>query len=255
MKKLSILVCALLALNSTAALADNHTSGVAQVFGCSLNDGRTMLDAREILRDLAANAAAAENPDPRFGIFVWLPIRGASDADFVLGVLNSDLRTMSAGMAAIAGSEFGQDLVERMRATADCESGIMASSQVADGAIGMTADLEVDAIVETFRCDIRAGSDADDVNSAVKYWQSQFESIESEALDSYEAYVWWPIRGGPGNDFYWVGNAPSIESWGNGLQDYMDSDAGKKAQARFDAHSRCESSLWSGYWLNVPKEF
>jgi len=255
MKKLGITACMLLALSSTAALADNHTSGIVQVFGCSLNDGRSMLDAREILRDLAANAAASENSDPRFGMFVWLPVRGASDADFVFGVLNSDLRTMAAGSAAFAATEFGQDLQERMRSTADCESGIMASNQIADGNIGMTADTEIDAIVETFRCDIRDGSDAGDINAAIKNWQNGLESIESEALDNYDAYVWWPIRGGPGNDFYWVGNAPSMEAWGNGLQDYMDSEAGQKAQTRFDAHSRCVSNLWAGYWLYAPEEF
>jgi len=255
MKKITTLALALLALSGGAVYGADPTTGVVQVFGCSLHEGRTMLEAREILQDLAANAAAAESADPRFGVFAWLPLRGSTDADFVMGVINSDLRTTAAGIAAFAQSEAGRTLVERMNATADCDSGIMASRQVADGTIGMTADREVDAIVETFRCDIRSGSSADDINKAIAFWQSQVEAIESEALESYDAYVWWPIRGGPGNDFYWVGNAPSMESWGNGLQDYMDSAQGQKAQARFDEHSRCTSNLWAGYWLVAPKEF
>ncbi len=255
MRKAATLVLAAFALSGAAAYADNHTTGVVQVFGCSLHEGRTMLDAREILRDLADNAAAAENTDPRWGLFVWLPVRGNSQADFVMGVINSDLRTMAAGATAFAQSEAGQALNQRMQATADCGSGIMASEQIADGAIGMTADMEVDAIVETFACDINSGSDWDDIEKAVAFWQSQYKAIGSEALASYDAYLWRPIRGGLGNDFYWVGNSPNMETWGNGLQDYMDSEQGQKAQARFDEHSRCTSNMWAGYWLLAPKEF
>ena len=255
MKKAITLMLAMFALSGTAAYADNHTTGVAQVFGCTLHEGRTMLDAREILRDLAANATANPSPDPRWGIFVWLPMRGTSEADFILGVLNSDLRTMSAGAAAVAQSEAGQAITRRMQATADCGSAIMSSEQIADGAIGMTADTEVDAIIETFACDINSGSDMDDVDKAVAYWQSQYPAIGSEALESYEAYLWRPIRGGFGNDFYWIGNSPNLENWGNGLQDYLDSEQGQKAQARFDEHSSCTSNMWAGYWLVVPKEF
>ena len=255
MRRIATLMLAMFALSGSLAYADNHTTGVVQVFGCSLHEGRTMIDAREILRDMAANAASVENPDPRWGMFVWLPARGTSEADFILGVINSDLRTMSAGVAAYGQSEAGQALTERMRATADCGSAIMSSEQIADGTIGMTADMEMDSVVETFACDINSGSDMDDIDKAVAFWQAQMEAIDSEALDSYEAYMWRSIRGGFGNDFYWVGNSANLETWGNGLQDYMDSEQGQKAQARFDQHSTCTSNVWAGYWLVVPQEF
>ena len=145
MKKIATLMLAVFALSGTLAHADNHSTGVVQVFGCSLHDGRTMMDAREILRDMAANAAAVENPDPRWGMFVWLPARGTSEADFILGVSNSDLRTMAAGASAYAQSAAGQALTQRMRSTADCGSAIMSSEQIADGTIGMTADMEMDS--------------------------------------------------------------------------------------------------------------
>ena len=254
MKKLIFSIIILFSVG-TAYAAEAPPTGVVQAFTCSLNHGYSMLDVREALRDLAAGAEASDNPDPRFGLFVWLPLRGNVQSDFLFGVINSDLRSMAAGTSQFVKSPEGQDMTRRLQGIADCASGVMLSEQVADGNIGMTADMEPDAIIETFRCDIRNGSDMDDVRSAISYWKTQFEAIESKTLDDYDAYVWYPIRGGLGNDFYWVGNSPNLEAWGNGLQDYMDSEQGKKAQARIDAHSKCESAIWTGYWMVVPKEF
>lgn len=255
MKKLTTTMLAVIALSGSWAYADNHSNGIVQVFGCTLQDGRTMLDAREVLRDLAANAQEAENTDPQWGMFVWTPVRGTSEADFIMGVINSDLRAMSSGLSAFAGSEAGQALTQRMQAMANCGSAIMTSEQIADGAIGMTADANPDALVETFSCSIRSGSDAGDIDKAVAYWQTQMETIESESLANYDAYLWRPIRGSFGSDFHWVGNSPSLTAWGDGLQAYMESEGGQKAQARFDQHSTCTSNLWAGYWLVVPEQF
>ncbi|MGI9325749.1 MAG: hypothetical protein ACR2PZ_11065, partial [Pseudomonadales bacterium] len=139
MKKLASCIVVLLALGVNTASADDHlTTGVVQAFGCSLNDGRTMADARAVLGALAQNATANESPDPRFGLFAWRPLRGGTDFDFVLGVLNADVKTMSAGIAAFEGSPEGQALRDRFEATADCVSGIFESNQIADGTIGMT---------------------------------------------------------------------------------------------------------------------
>ena len=246
----------LFSLTVGTAQADHHlTSGVVQVFGCSLNAGRTMNDARSVIRALAQNASAAEIPDPQFGMFVWRPFRGASEYDFVLGVINSDLKSMAAGIAGFEASPEGQSLNDRIEATADCVSGIFESNQLSAGQIGMTADAEGDAIVETFSCTINEGSDMDDVDSAVKFWQSQVGKIKSEALDAYHANLWKPIRGGVGADHIWVGNAANMEVWAAGLSDYNASEAGKAADERFFKHSSCTSAMYEGYWLVVPKEF
>ncbi len=257
MKKLASCIVVLVSFGISTASADNHlTTGVVQAFGCSLNDGRTMADARSVLGELAQNAAANENPDPRFGLFAWRPLRGGTDFDFVFGALNVDVKTAAAGIEAFEASPEGQALRDRFDATADCVSGIFESEQIADGTIGMTGgDATLDAIVETFSCQINDGSDMADVDAAVKYWQAQVAKIESQALDAYEAYVWKPIRGGTGADLIWVGNAASMEAWAAGLADYNGSAAGQAADARFFKHSTCTSNLYQGYWLVAPKEF
>lgn len=257
MKKLASCIVVLVSFGISTASADNHlTTGVVQAFGCSLNDGRTMADARSVLGALAQNAAANENPDPQFGLFAWRPLRGATDFDFVLGVINADLKSAAAGIAAFEGSPEGQALRDRFEATADCVSGIFETNQIADGTIGMTGgDAEVDAIVETFSCQVKDGSDMDDVDAAVKFWQAQVAKIKSQALDAYDAHVWKPIRGGTGADLIWVGNAANMEAWAASLADYNASPAGQAADARIFKHATCTSNLYQGYWLVAPKEF
>lgn len=163
---------------------------------------------------------------------------------------------MAAGSTAYAASAGAAAFGARIGAMGDCDSAIMTSDQLSDGSIGMTGgDRTPDAVVETFSCSINDGSDMDDVDAAVKFWQGQVGKVDSAALKNYQAYQWTPLRGGTGADFVWVGNYSDLGNWAMGTSDYMKSAAGQAADDRFAKVSTCTSQMWMGYWLVTPKEF
>jgi hypothetical protein len=246
----------LIFLASTAQAADASPAGVVQVFGCHLQEGKTADNIWGLMDALAAPGDGAGPSDPAFGLFVWAPYRGATEYDFVFGVLNSDLEAMAEGSTTYAGSDKGRaDNRIWADTVSGCDSAIMASTQLADGSIGMEADRSVDAVVETFSCTINDGSDMDDVDGALTYWQNQLAKIDSPALDDYEAFKWTPIRGGTGSDLVFVGNSPSLQSWASGTSAYDASSEGQAADERFFKHTSCSNQLWMGYWVVVPEQF
>ena len=256
MRMLITTAFAVLALAAGAVHAAPPPAQVVQIFGCTLNDGQTQDNVWALTDALTANAATQETPDAAFGLFLWVPYRGATPYDFAFGVLSSDLNSMAAGSASYAASAGAAAIGARFQTLAGCDSAIMTSDQLSEGTIGMTGgDRTPDAVVETFSCSINDGSDMDDVDAATKFWQGQIGKIDSAALKNYQAYQWTPLRGGTGADFVWVGNYSDLANWAKGTSDYMNSAAGQAADARFERVSTCTSQMWMGYWLVAPKEF
>ena len=255
-KIVALTVLPLIFLAGAAKAAEEASAGVVQVFGCHLQEGKTPDNVWGLMDALAAPGDGAGPTDPAFGLFLWAPYRGATEYDFVFGVLNSDLEAMAAASTSYANSARGRaDNRIWADTVSSCDSAIMTSTQLADGSIGMEAGRSVDAVVETFSCAINDGSDMDDVDSALSYWQAQLPKIESTALNDYEAYKWTPIRGGTGSDFIFVGNAASLQSWATGTSDYDSSSEGQAADERFFNHSSCTNQMWMGYWIVVPEQF
>jgi len=239
-----------------AQAEDATPGGIAQVFGCTLNEDQTIDNVWALMDALGSPGDVAAPPDPAFGIFLWAPFRGATPYDFVFGVLNSDLVSMAEGSTAYAASARGQSNGLRFASTvSDCDSVIMTVEELKEATIGMTADRSADATVETFSCTINEGSDMDDVNDALEYWNGQLTQIDSPALDSYGAILWTPYRGGTGSDFVFVGNSPDLKTWAEGSVAYDSSAAGQAADERFFKHSTCTNVMWNGYWIVVPEQF
>ena len=108
---------------------------------------------------------------------------------------------MAAGSMAYQASAGSAAIGARFQTLAGCDSAIMMSDQITEGKIGMTSgDRVPDAVVETFSCDINDGSDMDDWDSAVKFYQDQVGKIKSAALSQNQAYQWTPFRGGTVGD-------------------------------------------------------
>ena len=256
MKTLIATAFAVLAFAATTVQAAPPPGQVVQIFGCTLNEDQNQDTIWALTDALRANSATQENPDAAFGMFVWIPYRGATPYDFAFGVLSSDLNSMAAGSVAYQASAGSAAIGARFQTLAGCDSAIMTSDQISEGEIGMTAgDRIPDAVVETFSCDINDGSDMDDWDSAVKFYQAQVKKIDSAALNDYQAYQWTPFRGGTGADMVWVGNSPDLTTWAQGETDYANSAAGAAADERFADVSTCTNNLWMGYWLVVPEEF
>jgi hypothetical protein len=255
-KIIALAIISLTFVFGNAQAEDATPGGIAQVFGCTLQEGKSSDNIWSLMDSLARPGENDASTDPAFGIFFWAPYRSATPYDFVFGVLNSDLVAMAEGSVAYAASAKGQaDGMQFENTVSDCDSVIVSVEELKEATIGMTADRTIDAVVETFSCSINEGSDMDDVHGSLDYWKAQLPKIDSAALDKYGALLWTPLRGGTGSDFIFVGNSPDLKTWAEGTMAYDASSAGQAADKRFFQHSTCTSAMWNGYWIVAPEQF
>ena len=251
MKKTIGLVAAMLLLATGLVEAQQaQPPGVVQLFMCQFNEGKTADDAFALMEELGARVTERL---PGFSLFLWLPMRGNYEADYVWGVTSTDLDEMATGLDSYY-ADSAAFMNPRFAAVNErCSSVVTLAKRVKDGAIGNTGDRTPDAVVETFACSVNAGSTMADVNSAVDFWKTQVASLGSDALGKYEATLLTPFRGGDSQvDFAWVGASPNLATWARGASEYYESKAGQAADARFNKVSRCRNALWSGFWIVPP---
>jgi hypothetical protein len=180
-------------------------------------------------------------------------MRGALPYDFVLGVNSSDLVKMAEGFTEAVAAPGWEAWAQRFDATADCISGIVKSEQVRAGTLALTAGRTPVATVETFACSLKDDAKPGALESLIGYFKDNYETVDSPAAKTYSAWVWQPYRGTSGTwDFMFVGANPDFKTWAQSAQDYDDTKTGQAIDARFDAISTCDSSLWTGYWIVPP---
>ena len=238
-----------------ASTAFAQESQVVQVFACKLRDGKTMANVTSLADSFREAWPAMNDKDPGAGAFVWTPFREGSPYDYVFGFINTDQKTMVAGLNGYYESGRGAGLDAQFVETGDCDSVIVFSEEIrTGGGIPDKQGNQPDAVVELFSCTINQGFGMADIRAANDFWRKQLAELGSAALSKYEAFLWTPHRGGTGrSDFLWVGNTPDLASWAQGDIDYLGSKQGQAADARFTKVSKCVSSMWAGSWIVAPK--
>lgn len=227
------------------------TQGVTQLFSCHLAEGQSMDDVWSLLEALRDQITERRSG---FSLFLWTPLRGATGYDYIWGATDASLVSMTEGLAQYYGSPSARVMAPRFAAVNErCDSVVLLSEQMKAGAIGNTADRLPDATVETFACRLKPGVSQADFRKAAEFWQQQVSKIASADLNTYEAYLVTPFRGGTGEaDVGWIGNYPDLATFGRGETAYMNSKEGQAANERFEKVSTCRSALWAGYWVLTP---
>jgi hypothetical protein len=230
------------------------TGGISNVFGCKLNEGKTLDNVWSTMEALAKMQIGRRNgPDPAGSVFLWTPFRTQSEFDYIWGYNSTDLNRMAQDMEDYIASPGAEAMEARMADTGNCVSSIVTSRTLRTGTLSNTADRTPDAAVETFACSYKDGQDAADLDKAIGYWQTEVEKIPSAGLKTYSAWLWTPLRGTtPETDVLWIGAYPDLANWAEGDTSYYASPTGQAIDARINAVVECRSSLWTGYWIVPP---
>lgn len=117
---------------------------------------------------------------------------------------------------------------------------LLSGHVLADGHMAATTP----PMVDTYACSYINGSDADDLDKAVSFWNQQMDKIDNEALNQFSAWILTPVRSTLPADFYFLGASPNMTAWANGMEAYAASDEGQAADDRFNKISKCTGATW-----------
>ena len=245
---------ALIAL-TLCLIGSNASAEIMQTFGCKLKEGKTIENLWTTLEVVRSEFGKLPITDKSFSLFVWLPMRGSTDLDYVLGQNNATLSDMAKSSADFIDAGLSATLGPRMAALGDCStSSVSESKTFKPGKYSLKDDdRELDGVIETYACQFKPGKDLQDYDKAITYWNEQAKKLNSDVINNYEANRVTPIIGGSSRfDFGWSGVAPSLMAWAQGKEAYAASREGRAAQARLNSVGRCDSNLWAGYWVMAP---
>jgi hypothetical protein len=113
---------------------------------------------------------------------------------------------------------------------------------------------ETSRVLQVYSCNYAKGKGAKDLASAVSFWQTQMDKIDSKDMQNYFGATLTPISANTDADFYWLGGSPNLNSFARGGEAYSSSVAGQAADARFDKMSSCKSNLFFSEQIHAGME-
>jgi hypothetical protein len=241
-----------------AAEPDALATGVTLLYTCHVNQGKS---GEDVLSHVQEFARIAPPLDGR-SAFLWAPAIGGGSGPRLIWGINypsltayADLRTQIAENPAFAAWQL------RDREIMTCTSSMLISEQLRAGALsnpGKSREGVIiespDAVVEYFRCSLRDGNSRADLDELIAGWRKVMEAIPSEAARTYSAWIYTPYLGVPAEyDHLWIGAYPDLPTWGRGEDAFMAHAPTRETYERFSQLSRCDRSLWQGYWLIAPR--
>jgi hypothetical protein len=242
----------LLALSAPAHAAEPvmPVPGYSVLFQCNVNAGKNFDDVWSVLEEFARVAP----PRADRSSFLWTPLFHAGGVDFVWGINYPSLTAYAEARTAFEATPAWATWGARFNDVMRCDQSMVASEEVRAGVLSGVADREVDGIVDLFWCTLRDGATMAAVDDATRLWQAEMAKIPSEAARAYSAWRYTPHWGVPGQyDYGWTGAWPDLQTWARGETDYQAHAPLQAVEAQFDAASRCDVSLWFGYWIIAPQ--
>lgn len=227
------LVCLLCPLVRAA-----ETQPLAEVFVCTLRDGKTMADVDAAILSWQKDFGSQAAFDGYFAA-VWTPLRANTPYDLAWIGATADLNawaTLAEGPRAASEAHFADVLT--------CESGLHFVSTVYEGAVVEPGDDE--GIVEVFGCTLRDGKTLADLQPANDAFVKALDGLKQTdpklaAVNLHQFQPWLDTT--PYDAFYATVN-DDLRAFGATNSAYFASKEGQAAEAAFGNAATCESGLW-----------
>jgi hypothetical protein len=221
---------------------------IREVFACKYRDGNDMNDLMSARDFYLSQAEDAEIRTP--AAFVWVPITGSYDFDFLWFNNYDDLNAYGAGIDKRAGSADLQAIMARFASVADCSVSVSARTMVYAG--GEQPVTEPPAFINTYACNF--------INDAGMPEALEMEEKIKEVLTEHDArkfilYRSVPITSRPGSaDVYYYGVSGSAAAWAASETEINASESGQALNQHVASMLECRSNFFHGYSVVTPSE-
>jgi len=218
-----------------------------EVFGCKLNEGRTMVDfgiAAEAWRAQIDKVPAAAS----YFVALLTPLRGDTPNDVVWIGSNPSVADWAKSEAAQNASADMVAALAGIAANVSCESALYLETPMYDGLKDKPGDR--DAVIETYGCNLKPGKTMKDADADDAAFLAAAKALKPT---TYSSYRWTPFYGKATYDVVYLGVNDDLASFAALTETWNASKEGKAANAVDAATFSCDSALWNGHVLRQPE--
>jgi len=217
-----------------------------EVFGCKLNEGRTMADfgmAAQAWRAQIDKLPAAQN----YFVALLTPLRGDTPHDVVWIGSNPSVADWAKSEAAQNASAEMAAALAGIAANVSCESAMYLETPMYEGLEDEPGDN--DAVIETYGCNLRPGKTQKDADADDAAFVAAAKALKPT---TYSMYRWTPFYGKATYDVLYLAVNDDLASFAALTDAWNASKEGKAANAADAATFSCDSALWNGHVLRQP---
>jgi hypothetical protein len=220
---------------------------IVEVFGCGLNEGKTMADF-DHAATAWANQADRLPANASYFAAVLKPYRGATDYDVVWIGSNPNMADWAKAGAAGMASADEQAALAGINAAVTCKSALFAETAMYEGLKDEPGDL--DAVIESYVCSLKPGKTEKDIDAFDAAYIAASKALK---LSTYSTYRWSPLYDRGTVQVAYLTVNDDLDAFAKGFDAWRGSKEGQAADAAAAAALSCDSTLWFGHVLHQPK--
>ena len=229
-----------LTLLGTGLAAAAETGPIREVYACNFKGNSDVGDLMSA-RDYYLQQLEKADLEPS-DAFVWTPIAGAPDVDFLWFNNAENLNEFGRASDAYYATEEGRAADSRFESVADCTMSLSTRQLVYDGGA-----LEVEdnsAIIGAAACRLRHGQNMANVQDLITHLRGVLEA--SDMHDAFLAYIEVPMVSSTDMDLYFYGVHDSMTDYAARTTMVQTADSWGMLRRHFEQVVDCNSSLWNG---------
>jgi|APSaa5957512535_1039671.scaffolds.fasta_scaffold28333_2 hypothetical protein len=242
MKLSSLLILAVLGLAfSTGGYTQED---MKEMFSCNFHEGKDMDDLMSV-RDFYVKQSKKAGLEIPFA-FVWTPIKGDFDYDFIWFNYHADLTAFAQFTDAFDAVPALAAVKTRFDSVADCSSDIVRRWKFYDG--GEAPVVTPPAFIASSACILNPGVRMQDLGDLWGHISRTLEGFGRHK--AFHHYVVSPFTSGPGSpDLFIYGVHDSVTAWAERDEALRNSETGQGLERLVNAVMSCRTSLWNAHWV------
>lgn len=239
MRRILVLLATIGLVSLTGAAQAAETGPVREVYACNFKEGSDMDDlmsARDFYLKQMEKAGITADP-----AFVWTPIAGTPDWDFIWFNNLSNLNAFGQGFDKYEASPEGQAAAARFNSVARCDMSLATHQQFFDGGeFGATER----AVISSSACRLRHGQTMQNMQDLITHLKGVL--ADSDLHKSFLAYMNVPMVSTTDADLFLYGVHENMADYAARTTEISTADSWGMLRRHFAQVLDCKASLWWG---------
>ena len=243
--RLRIFIVLVGALTLTGQVSAADAPRVAELFGCTFNEGKNWDDFEETNAFFAETVKKIGGKADDFDAFVWQPFRADLDITYLWNGYYANLATWGEATQAYLDSPLSEAADDKWGELETCGSALVYVEQIYDSESFPPADRSGGkAMLESFRCNLQPGKNMGDVRAAIETWHEHISSVNLP-IDVFMRTPLVSTNGGFTHTYFAVHE--NAAAYGANVSRYQADPGTAAIDALLGEVQQCTNALWQSW--------